>query len=763
MGRWAYEAIQAAALLLAGLLFRKSRRLEDALRASEARYRTLLDSIPQRVFCKSRSSVYTAANRSFARDCRLSPQDVIGKTDYDIFPREIADRYRADDRRIMEAGAAEEYDEPYVADGQALVVHTVKAPMRDESGAVVGVLAIFWDITERKRTEEALRESERRLNRSQEIAHLGSWEFDLVRNQLIWSDEVYRIFGLQPQKMRASYEMFLAGVHPDDRAVVDEAYWDSLRENRDTYEVEHRVVRPSTGEIRLVHEKCEHYRDASGRIVRSVGMVQDITERKRAEEALRASEERIRYIIKHDPNALAVFDRDLRYIFVSDRFLHDYRVKESDVIGKHHYEVFPDIPERWREIHRRALAGEILRSERDVFPRADGTIDYNRWECRPWYDLEGNIGGIIMYTEVITEQVRVEQAIRESEFKYRVVADNTYDWEFWLGPDGRFIYTSPSCERITGYTAAEFTADPGLLRRIVLPDDLAGFDRHQRSLGGAQPSVAGFRIVRRDGSVRWIEHVCVPVNDERGHFLGTRGSNRDVTERKWAEADREAFIHTISHDLRSPLTIALGRAQLIQRAPDKSDACLRSADAIVTSLHRMNAMIEDLVDSARLESGQIKLSPRPVDIGQLVGELKERMSATEGVERIEVEVEEGLPPVEADPAKIERILTNLLSNALKYSSPGTPVHLTVRRGAGEVVTSVRDHGPGIEPDDLRHLFERYYRAGKAQGPHEGLGLGLYITKGLVEAHGGRIRAESEVGVGSTFSFTLPIRTETERR
>ena len=141
--------------------------------------------------------------------------------------------------------------------------------------------------------DQALRESESRLNRAQEIAHLGSWELDVVQNVLSWSDEVYRIFGLQPQQFEATYGAFLDAVHPADRAAVDAAYSGSLREGRDSYEIEHRIVRRSTGEIRHVHEKCEHIRDERGSIIKSLGMVHDITERKRAEEALKKAHDEL--------------------------------------------------------------------------------------------------------------------------------------------------------------------------------------------------------------------------------------------------------------------------------------------------------------------------------------------------------------------------------------------------------------------------------------------------------------------------------------
>ncbi len=163
-----------------------------------------------------------------------------------------------------------------------------------EDGQVTDFIAIKQDITERKKMEEALRDREQRLNKTQEIAHLGSWELDLAENRLSWSDEVYRIFGLKPAEFGASYENFLEIVHPDDRKAVDTAYSVSLREGKDSYEIKHRIVRKSDGELRFVHEKCEHVRDKSGKVIRSIGMMQDITDSKKTEEEILMLNEKLK-------------------------------------------------------------------------------------------------------------------------------------------------------------------------------------------------------------------------------------------------------------------------------------------------------------------------------------------------------------------------------------------------------------------------------------------------------------------------------------
>ncbi|MBN1490740.1 MAG: PAS domain-containing protein [Phycisphaerae bacterium] len=289
------ETAEAAAVAKTDILereIRERRRVEEQLRQSEASFRSLVANIPGAVYRCADDAHWTV---HFISD-GIEPMTGYPASDF------VGNRVRS------YAGIIHPDDREAVA--QAVHVATergeafeIEYRILDATGAVRWVFergrgtavqknglrfieGVFFDVTERRQAEESLLRSEQRLKRTEAIAHLGSWELDPIANKLTWSDEVYRILGLEPQAFGGSYEAFLECVHPDDRAAVDMAYSTSIREGRDTYEITHRVVRKNTGEIRYVHEKCHHVRDANGQIVRSLGMVLDITQRVQIEELM---------------------------------------------------------------------------------------------------------------------------------------------------------------------------------------------------------------------------------------------------------------------------------------------------------------------------------------------------------------------------------------------------------------------------------------------------------------------------------------------
>jgi PAS domain S-box-containing protein len=237
----------------------------------------IIDNSHSVIYIKDADGRFLFMNRFYAE--RFKGGKVVGKTDHDIFPKEIADTFRANDKQVLEAGRALEFEDTALEpDGKLHTYFTVKFPIPGLPGAVCG---ISTDITEKKRAEEELRKSDERLREAQAMAHIGNWNWDITGNSLYWSDEVYRIFGLKPQEFGTTYESFLTYVHPDDRAAVELSVRDALVNHR-AYEISHRIVRPD-GVDRIVHERAAVMCDAEGKPVRMAGTVQDVTEHRKME------------------------------------------------------------------------------------------------------------------------------------------------------------------------------------------------------------------------------------------------------------------------------------------------------------------------------------------------------------------------------------------------------------------------------------------------------------------------------------------------
>lgn len=263
------------------------KQAEDALRKSEELFAKAFHTNPDAVIISQLSDgLILAVNEGWAKISGYSQSETIGRTTLDLGIYVDPDDRNKVINKLKENGSLRNF-ELQIRRQSGEVRQGSMSSERIEIDNADCLLTTIHDITEHKAAEQALRRSAWRLNRAEEIAHLGSWELNLVNNQLTWSDEVYRIFGLQPQEFGATYEAFLQAVHPEDRSQVDAAYSNSIRDGQDYYEIEHRVIRQSNGEIRIVHEKCEHFRNEAGQIIRSVGMVHDVTEQKQAEAKLK--------------------------------------------------------------------------------------------------------------------------------------------------------------------------------------------------------------------------------------------------------------------------------------------------------------------------------------------------------------------------------------------------------------------------------------------------------------------------------------------
>jgi len=427
--------------------------------------------------------------------------------------------------------------------GETRRVHVRTVPIIDETGAVTSHVGSVADVTESERAAEAVRASEALLAKTQAIGHIGSWELDLDADILKWSDEVYRIFGLQPHEFSATHEGFLQCVHPDDRADVDSAYAMSLRNRDDGYETEHRIVRPDNGEVRTVREKCEHVKDASGRVVRSIGMVQDTTERKRAEEALREARDELERRVEERTAELAEAERRLRefvegtdalvtQVDAEGRFIFVNRAAEKilgcpahECVGRLAFDfVYPDDREATEAAFAKWVEGRVTSASfenRQV--SSTGEVSHMLWTINPRYDDDGNVTSIWSVARDITERKRAEEDLRREKERLQTIADNIPVMLTVYDPHGRFETVNREFTRLIGWTADEAAGID--LMAACYPDAQVRREAWEY-MREARPGWRDFEITTKDG--RTIDTAWAYVRLSDGTTIGI---GIDITER----------------------------------------------------------------------------------------------------------------------------------------------------------------------------------------------------------------------------------------
>ena len=752
-------------------------RTARALRESEARFRTLVAHAPVGIFLADLHGELTFVNERWTELAGLPLAEAeSGGWIARIHPE---DRDRVGDawRRAAEARLAFYAEFRFQwPDERTVWVIGQSVPLQDEMGQVTGFIGSVTDVTERAQATEALRRSEAQLARAQRLAHLGSYEIDGQRRTLFWSKELYRITGRDPAWREPTIEEYFEIVHPEDRERVRRNIAQIL-ETGQPFDYEYRIVRPN-GEVRDLHSVGVASRGASGRVIKIFGTLHDITERKQAQEQMQqathmAQLERRRWqtTVESMPDLVMIADDNGRTIYVNPAF---YRL-----IG---YPARPELPLRdypafyqaylpegemfpWDELplQRAALRNEALRDVEVIHISPGGERHITLWNASPLHDPTGKLFGAVAIGRDITVQRQVEaeraHLLAELNATFASLADGLMVFD----PEAVVVRANSTAEAIFNLAEGELplsVAELAAKERTETPDGqpypYEAFPA-MRALRGERVLGEIMVIHPAPGQTTWVSTTSAPIRSSDGRIWGAVSTYTDITALHELQEQQEVLLHSVSHDLRIPLTIVNGHAQVLESLREEANvdgAMQQSIEAILLGTHRMNVMIADLVDAARHESRQLQLRLAPVDLRAFLRDLLRHSKAVLAVDRITLDLPADLPELRADANRLERIFLNLLSNALKYSSPGTPVDVKARPVDGEVEISVRDVGKGIAPEDLPHLFERFYR-GKGEHKTEGLGLGLFITRMLVEAHGGRIRAESEPGIGSAFIFTLP--------
>jgi PAS domain S-box-containing protein len=756
---------------------------ERALREGWDHVRLITDSVPALIGYVDRDGRYRFANAAYREWLGVAPEQVVGRTIADLLGPEAFEHRRPYVERAL-GGERVRFDGPTPHHTLGVRDCDVYYVPDAAGGEVRGFYVLVHDMTEHRRAERALRASESRLARAQRIAGLGDWELDWVTREVYWSPEMYRLCGVPPETHVPTVEAFMASVPEEDRTRMRLALERALSAGT-SYHVDHRIVLPD-GSVRLVSEQAEIVRDESGRPLRVVGTMLDVTGRAAAEAALRESRERLRAALA--AAEMGTWRLDVRGGAATrdaemSRLLGLPPEEASETADEFFSRVHPDDRAAVEAAARRAVAdrGTYFAEFRVVRP--DGTVRWLREQgkvlCEPGPSGRPEPVSITGASVDVSDRKRAEQAVRDANQRMATVMNASPLAVMAVDLQGNVLIWNPTAERMLGWSADEAV---GRFLPLVPPEDA------EQALAVLRRTVEGHPVAglesrrrRKDGSTFDAALWTSRLDGEDGRPFAVLGILADVTERRQAEAAleqarREAeaaraaaeaassakdqFLAVLSHELRTPLTPVVMTLAGLELDRSLSQDVRDDLAMIRRNVELETRLIDDLLDVTRITHGKLRLHPQPTNVHALVESALDILRSEFRGKRIELacDLRAADSVVSGDAARLQQVVWNLVRNAIKFAPERG--HVSVRTAnptPRTLALEVGDDGIGIEPAALPRLFNAFEQAEQTvTRQFGGLGLGLAISRALVELHGGTIRAHSAGrGRGATFTVELP--------
>jgi PAS domain S-box-containing protein len=615
--------------------------------------------------------------------------------------------------------------------------------------------------------EKELQNSETRLRKAQSIAHIGNWELDFSTQSIWASDEAFRIYGLDAKDHNISYELVKKIVLPEYRGILDEAL-DKLLKYNESYDVEFKIKRANDNTIRSIYSLAELVLE-QGEKVKVVGIIQDITDRRTSEAALNESEEKFHSIMENSADAIFITDQKGRYVYTNKAVTEMLGFTSDEMKSKTILDISPaNKKDEYLNIFRAILSEGSGFTEIELLKK-DGNFIAS--------DLNAVLlpdGMVYASCRDITERKQSEEILEQERKMLRILIDNLPDPIYVQDKECRKVIANKadvenigceSEEEVLGKTDIELF--PGKIGERGYADDKKIIETGKPIFDLEE------EFVSAKGLKRWLLTTKIPLLDKDGNVTGLVGIGHDITERKQImeelisskekaeESDKlkTAFLHNISHEIRTPMNAIVGFSALLGE-PEIDDNSRKSyIDVIMQSSNHLLSIITDIVDISNIEANLIKTVKNEINLNSTLKSLCNQFFPKAYDKKILLECETQLTDPDSfiltDRTKLTQILSNLVSNALKFTDKGSiKVSYTLRDKLLEF--SVADTGIGIPQLYHERVFDRFYQVqSNVSRLYEGTGLGLAISKAYVEHLGGRIWLTSEQGKGTTFSFTIP--------